>query len=107
MFCPKCGKDNPGDNKFCRACGENLQAIASAMKPGWYGRWLPLLDRYIRYRNRTLEKAAQSFRQTRWLWLTLILIQGTLAVTGNTGHSLFLAALILLVLLVGAWDYIT
>jgi hypothetical protein len=24
MFCPKCGKENPGDNKFCKECGAAL-----------------------------------------------------------------------------------
>ncbi len=29
MFCPKCGHDNPQENKFCKDCGSPLAPIAS------------------------------------------------------------------------------
>ena len=28
MFCPKCGKENPDDGRFCRKCGRNLSDIS-------------------------------------------------------------------------------
>lgn len=31
MFCPKCGKDNTADQRFCAGCGTNLEAISVAL----------------------------------------------------------------------------
>lgn len=31
MFCPKCGKQNPDDGKFCRGCGTDLGNVSSAL----------------------------------------------------------------------------
>ena len=31
MFCPKCGKQNPEDGKFCRSCGTDLGNVSSAL----------------------------------------------------------------------------
>lgn len=30
MFCPDCGQDNPGEARFCRACGSGFVATAEA-----------------------------------------------------------------------------
>jgi len=29
MFCPKCGKENPGGAKFCKGCGKDISAFSS------------------------------------------------------------------------------
>jgi hypothetical protein len=31
MFCPVCGRDNPGEKRFCASCGTNLETIAQAL----------------------------------------------------------------------------
>jgi zinc ribbon protein len=31
MFCPKCGRDNPSERKFCAACGTNLEVVSQAL----------------------------------------------------------------------------
>jgi hypothetical protein len=31
MFCPTCGRDNPGERKFCASCGTNLEAVSQAL----------------------------------------------------------------------------
>jgi hypothetical protein len=31
MFCPNCGNQAAGDQKFCRSCGMNLQKVAPAL----------------------------------------------------------------------------
>jgi hypothetical protein len=32
MFCPSCGKDNEIDQRFCRACGLNLEPAAISLR---------------------------------------------------------------------------
>lgn len=34
MFCPKCGKQNPDNSKFCSACGYPLNIQTSSAAPG-------------------------------------------------------------------------
>lgn len=34
MFCPKCGGEAPDGQRFCKACGTNLQLINDALRPG-------------------------------------------------------------------------
>ncbi len=34
MFCPDCGQDNPGEARFCRACGAALEASSLAEPVG-------------------------------------------------------------------------
>ncbi len=31
MFCPKCGRDNSTERKFCASCGTNLEAVSQAL----------------------------------------------------------------------------
>src|SRR2546425_11002988 len=31
MFCPKCGRDNSIERKFCASCGTNLEAVSQAL----------------------------------------------------------------------------
>ncbi|MDT4966529.1 MAG: hypothetical protein QOJ64_1266 [Acidobacteriota bacterium] len=31
MYCPKCGKENDGEQRFCRACGLGLRSISDAL----------------------------------------------------------------------------
>ncbi|NNE97447.1 MAG: zinc ribbon domain-containing protein, partial [Pyrinomonadaceae bacterium] len=31
MFCPKCGKGNSSEIKYCASCGTNLEAISRAL----------------------------------------------------------------------------
>lgn len=33
MFCPKCGKENPDTNKFCRECGAALTSPSNTVQP--------------------------------------------------------------------------
>ena len=34
MFCPKCGRDDSSGNKFCPACGTNLDVVTIALSTG-------------------------------------------------------------------------
>jgi hypothetical protein len=31
MFCPRCGRDNSNERKFCAACGTNLEAVSQVL----------------------------------------------------------------------------
>jgi hypothetical protein len=31
MFCPRCGRDNSHERKYCGACGTNLEAVSQAL----------------------------------------------------------------------------
>lgn len=31
MFCPSCGRQNSGDQRFCASCGTNLEAVSQAL----------------------------------------------------------------------------
>jgi uncharacterized membrane protein YvbJ len=31
MFCPKCGRDNLNEQKFCASCGTNLEAVSQML----------------------------------------------------------------------------
>ena len=31
MFCPKCGRDNLSEQKFCASCGTNLEAVSQML----------------------------------------------------------------------------
>ncbi len=36
MFCPNCGKQLPGDSKFCGSCGYRIESFSSTtLKPGF------------------------------------------------------------------------
>ena len=56
MYCPRCGESNDAHTRFCRACKENLQVVAQAMR-----RRLPAfitnkLDRYIERKNKRIRR---------------------------------------------------
>src|SRR5882757_7741163 len=36
MFCPKCGKENRDDSKFCKNCGANLPGARQGPQPKVY-----------------------------------------------------------------------
>ena len=107
MFCPKCGQRNEGNPKFCRGCGENLKAISKAMERRWLKLLYRALDGYIRYRHRKMSAAAIAYRKFRWLWLTCIGIYLALGVFDDNKHWWGMALLFILILLTGAWDYVT
>ena len=31
MFCPRCGRDNSSERKYCAACGTNLEAVSQVL----------------------------------------------------------------------------
>ena len=41
MYCPKCGRQNPDNAKFCQGCGERLDAAGTGKEQSshWKARW--------------------------------------------------------------------
>lgn len=61
MFCPRCGKENPLECKFCASCGFNLEAVSRALytnSVGFYTRFDTALNQLIaRYSERVFKNA--------------------------------------------------
>lgn len=51
MYCPRCGKSNSNDTKFCHACGEDLKVIARALTRHWPAALATRLDKFIERTN--------------------------------------------------------
>ncbi len=77
MFCPNCGNQAASDQKFCRACGMNLQKVAPAL---------------IEHLSETgsdqlpMETSAANWRPMRrnFLWATALMCSGAaLAIIGK------------------------
>jgi hypothetical protein len=107
MFCPECGQHNEGDYKFCRACGENLKAIAKVMDRRWLKLFYRALDGYIRRQNRKLPGSARAFRTVGWMYLISIVMSLTSGLFGDSKDWWVLASLMLLALLASFWDYVS
>ena len=67
MFCPKCGRDDSRQHKFCPACGTNLDVITIALSTGEdsiFTRVNKHLDRSVaRYADHFFESAATTARE--------------------------------------------
>jgi hypothetical protein len=107
MFCPKCGQRNEGDYKFCRGCGENLEAIAKAIERRWLKLFYRTLDGYIRRQNLKLTNSARSFRIVGWLYLISIAMSLMSGLFGDSNDWWVWASFMLLVLLANFWDYVS
>jgi hypothetical protein len=61
MFCPICGKENPGERKFCVACGTNLEVVFQALsgsKTDFFTKFDAALDQFIaRYAEHVFKQA--------------------------------------------------
>lgn len=107
MFCPKCGKRNEGEYKFCRGCGQNLSRLSNAMERRWRKRLNRSLDDYIRHRNRNLPKRARQFRRSGWLWLIALTLFLSLSLSDGERDWWVDTLWILPILVVGLWDYVS
>ncbi len=56
MYCPKCGNQNTEETKYCRSCGENLQAISQVMKSRLPVLLASKLDAYLERRNELIRR---------------------------------------------------
>lgn len=107
MFCPKCGRRNEGDYKFCRGCGENLKAIAKAIERRWSKLFYRALDDYIRRQNRKFPDSARSFRTFGMLYLLSIVASLMSGLFGDSKDWWVWGSLMLLILLACFWDYVS
>lgn len=69
MFCPKCGRDDVPQHKFCPACGTNLDVVTIALTTGedsTFTRVNKHLDRSVaRYADHFFESATTTAREGR------------------------------------------
>lgn len=106
MFCPKCGRRNEDEHKYCRDCGENLKLLSKAMERRWR-KWLNrALDPYIRNQNRKLAESARSFRRLIWIWLGLIAASLIRGLADGDKNWWAMPLVWLSMLLIGFWDYV-
>jgi hypothetical protein len=102
MFCPKCGAQNDGDMKFCRACGENLTVISQAMS-----KHLPVilaskLDNYLEQKNERIRRDGVMTGLSGLFLLLSGILQVTLSAGGWPAVFMFAGAFILLT--ASMWD---
>lgn len=102
MFCPKCGTQNSDTNKFCRACSENLLAVAQAMKKN-----LPVL--IASKIDAALEKVSERFRRDAFLWLFVSVVMTISTVYQFSSSSRYTVELFLALIgfLASGWSYLT
>jgi hypothetical protein len=67
MFCPKCGRDDSHQFKFCPSCGTNLDVVTIALSTGedsMFSRFNRHLDRSVaRFADRFFDSAAEIARE--------------------------------------------
>jgi hypothetical protein len=67
MFCPKCGRDDSHEYKFCPTCGTNLEVVTIALSTGddsLFTRVNKHLDRSVaRYADHLFESATTTARE--------------------------------------------
>ena len=69
MFCPNCGKDNSNEQKFCAACGTNLEAVAQALtgrEEDFFSKMDSGIDQFLaRYSEHVFRRAPQYASERR------------------------------------------
>ena len=56
MYCPRCAAQNNDDAKYCRACGENLSAVALLLEKRLPARLIGKLDSYLEWKDERLRR---------------------------------------------------
>jgi hypothetical protein len=69
MFCPRCGRDNSKERKFCAACGTNLEAVSQVLSgdtDDFFTKTDQALDQFIaRYAEHVFKNAPSSAMDRR------------------------------------------
>lgn len=82
MFCPRCGRDNSKERKFCAACGTNLEAVSHVLSgdtDDFFTKTDKALDQFIsRYSEHVFKNAPSSAMDRRVGKSWLVLGQGFL-----------------------------
>ena len=84
MFCPRCGRDNAKEQKFCAACGTNLEAVSHVLSgdtDDFFTRTDKALDGFIsRYAEHVFKNAPSNAMDRRVSKSWKLLGQGFLTV---------------------------
>ena len=68
MYCPKCGIESPEGNRFCKACGANLQLVSDAMEGKQFPVMLGQLGVDVEKLKRGARNVAKSIQQGKSPW---------------------------------------
>jgi hypothetical protein len=103
MYCPKCAQPNGDDARFCRACGENLTAVAQAIRKHLPVTLASKLDEHIARKDNRMRRDGV----LTGLSGLFLLLSGVWSAASNPAAWLpavlmFVGALILL--LASGWD---
>lgn len=105
MYCPGCGAENKGTDKYCRDCGNNLQSVQKAMSRDWLSQWFhKKIDHYVRTRsveNRILQLARSNLFISP---LNLYLAWGEWS--KDSVMFVYFLVMGILGLFIGSWDYL-
>ena len=105
MYCPTCGRENQKDALYCRACGEDLTAVAQVMKKHSAVSLISKLDAAIERKNERLRRDA-ILEALMGVTFAIAAVLGIPALIEGNPLAFLWALLCLFVFLSSGWKYL-